>query len=236
MNYLTLASNVRNYFGIYASHLQFQQKEIFILLQHINEKSVIFACPKINIRINNQSKISFNSVYGNIEMTIKISSISNEQYMFIIEATITGINKEDFLIALNNFLFDVINKHKRREERIICTKENLRKLNLINTFLLSFKGKKYKCFIQDISASSLRCITSIDLLQHINERFSIIIRFSDPDAAFTFKDCFVVRKNELVINDIPLAEIVLCLNNINKQVNFNFRLDYYFEKNLKKIR
>ena len=233
MNYLTLASNVRQHFGIYTTYLKLHEEKIFILLQHINETSVIFVCPKTTITKDVKSKITFNSVFGNIELNVKVDSIFNGQYMFSIEGTITGINKEDFLIALNNFLLDAIKKQKRREERILCTKENLRRLRLLNTFTLPFKKKFYNCMIKDISSSSLKCITSIDLLQHVNERFSIVIKFYEPEEVFVFNNCFIVRKNEIVINDIPFAELVICLRHFDN--NFKYRIECFFNRKSEKL-
>ncbi len=233
MKYLTLASNVRNNFDLYAAHLLIEDKQTFILIQHLNESSVIFVCPKIKICVNKYSLLRFNSSFGYIEMNIKIKSISNNQYMFSIEGTVAGINKMDFLIALNNFLLKAIDKKRRTEERILCTTNNLRRLQLINTFFLTYKKKRYKCIIKDISASGIKFITSSDLMNHINEKFDIQIKFYNPDVVFCFNNCFVIRKNEILINGKSYAETVLCLNQINNNLKYIERLNEYYA--IKKI-
>ena len=87
--------------------------------------------------------------------------------------------------------------------------------------------------IKDISSSSLKCITSIDLLQHVNERFSIVIKFYEPEEVFVFNNCFIVRKNEIVINDIPFAELVICLRHFNN--NFKYRIECFFNRKSEKL-
>lgn len=231
MDYLTLSSDVRYYFGIQAAHILLNDNDIMVMLRQINEKSIIFDCPEIDININDCYLVKFNSNFGQIELNINITSFYSNEYIFTCEAQITGINRNDFLIALNNFLLRLIEEKKRKEERILCNQKNLKKLHLINHFFIQQNNNKYNCIIKDISLSGIKVFTNIELLNCKDIKSNITLNFIEPNEKIHFENCEILRKSEYIFNDFKLCEMVF---KIEPCLEYTSRINYFFQDNQKK--
>ncbi len=232
-DYLTLSSDVRMFFGIQAAHIIINGNDIMIMLRQINDEAVIFDCPEIDIKLNEPVLIKFNSKYGPIEIDLKIMNFCSNEFMFSIEGKITGINQEEFLIALKEFLKKLIQEKKRKEERILCNQANLAKLNLINNFEITFHSRIFKCIIKDISLSGLKFFTGCELLHHKGEKFNIKLKFKNPEHTFFFTDCEILRKDEYVFNGMQLCEAVLKLE---PNIKFASRINMFFNEDYKELK
>lgn len=223
----TLTSEIRERFGIKSCHMTIDENDFMIMLLKLSNENIEFSCSYENLKHGQLVLIIFPSKYGNVELEVQIDNFYNNDIMFIVEGTIKNRNKNDFFIEFNNFINNLIEQKKRKEERILCNKKNLEILNMINVFTFDYRFRQYKGVIKDISYSGIRVLTNPALLQENGELFSFKVIFKNPEESFFFVKCPIIRKQLFVFEEQKFAEIVF---KIGDYIRFKERIDLYFEK------
>lgn len=226
MELITLTTEIREYFGLKSSHITIDNNDFIVMLKQMSDESVIFTCSNIDVKYGQIVILVFPSKYGKCEVEVEIDNFYDNDIMFVIEGKIRSHNENEFFIAFQNFMLDLINQKKRKEQRILCTKKNLEILHLINTFDLQFKYRQFRAVIKDISYSGLKILTNPLLLQENGDLFSFKIKFKDPAESYFFIKCHVIRKNLYTFEGQDFAEMVLELND---NIKFRNRIKEYFD-------
>ena len=152
--------------------------------------------------------------------------------MLNVECMITGINKNDFLINFSNFIYNILDNKKRKEERILCTKKNLERLHLINYIYLVYKNREFKGIIKDISYSGIKILISPLLLQSKDDLFTFKLNFYNPSASFLFVNTKIIRNELFTFQGYDFAQIVFKLD---QNIKYIERLNEYFNEREKTI-
>lgn len=228
MELVTLTPDIRKYFGMSSAHITFENKDIMIMMQQMNDETVIFSCSFCNLESGQKIKIEFPSLYGKCEIEAVISEIKKELF-YIIECAVKSHNKNDFFTEFYNYMMDLINQKKRKEERIFCNKKNLERLHLMGTFNLIYKYRNFKAVIKDISYSGVKVLTNPVFLQakDMEEKFSFNLKFIEPEEKYMFINSRIIRKQSFEFEGYSFAEIVLSLD---ENINFRKRLDSFFHE------
>ena len=232
MEYITLTSEIRKYFGITSCHICFNNNDIMVMLQEMSDEGVIFACSFDGIKNNDEILIVFPSLFGKCEIKAEVISV-NIQSFFIIECKILDRNKNEFFIEFENYIKNLINQKKRKEERILCNEKNLEKLRLNGILMLNYKYRSFRGVIKDVSYSGIKVLTNIAFLQSKDELFSFSLKFLNPEEKYFFVNCPVVRKQIFTFNNYDFAEIVFKLG---ENINYRKRLDAFFREEKKTIK
>lgn len=224
MECISLTSDLRKYFGIISCHVVINEKDIMVMLEQLSDELVVFSCTFLSLCKGMEVLIIFPSLFGRCEVNAKISSIKTDVF-FVIECNIINTNKNEFFIQFQNYVINLINQKKRKEERILCNEKNLKRLRLNNIIMLTYKYRNFRAVIKDISYSGIKILTSPLFLQTKDELFSFSIRFNEPEDKFFFVNCPIVRKQTFTFENFNFAEIVFKLG---ENINYRKRLDSYF--------
>ncbi|MBR6581995.1 MAG: hypothetical protein IKK80_00115, partial [Treponema sp.] len=193
---------------------------------------ILISCSFEGFKKGTEIKIVFPSLFGKCEINAIIENITFELF-YILECKINSRENTEFFIEFENYVRNLINQKKRKEERILCTEKNLEKLRMDNLILLTYKYRTFKALIKDISYSGIKVLTNPLLLQTKDELFSFSIKFNNPEEKFFFVSCNTVRKQLYTFDNYNMAEIVFKLG---ENIKYRKRLDLYFNerKNINK--
>lgn len=229
MDYVTLTKEIRQHFGLTSAHITYDNNDYIIMLKKLSDNMILFSCPFIGVRYEDELKLTFNSEKGFVELNIKIECFYESNDVLVIEASFICISNNEFFIDFEAFLNNLLAQKKRKEERILCTQKNLQILNLINVFTFDFKYRQFKGIIKDVSYSALRVLCNPVLLQEKGSLFTFKLKFKNPEESYLFVNAKIIRKKPYSYENCSFAEVVF---EIPQNLKFNERLDLFFNQNL----
>ena len=229
MEYVNFSEDLRKYFGITSCTLTYNDNDFIAMLLGLSNENISISTTCENLNKGLVIKITFPTNSGKCEIEAEVTDIK-ESSIKVFDCKIISRNKNDFFIEFQNYLNNLIEQKKRKEERILCNKKNIELLRLNQTFNLIYRYRSHKAFIKDISYSGLRILCNSILFQIADELFNFTLCFNDPEEKFFFVRCPVVRKSIITFEDQALAEIVFKLP---ENVRFRKRLDMFFNENKK---
>lgn len=225
MDYVTLTKEIRQYFGLTSAHISFNNRDYMIMLKKLSTNMILFSCPFIPVKYEDELKLYINSNEGLIELTIKIECFYESNDLLVIEASFICCSNIEFFTFFESFLKNLLDQKKRKEERILCTQKNLQLLNFKNVFYFDFKYRQFKGIVKDISYSGLRVLCNTILLQDNGSIFTFKLKFFNPEESFLFVNAKIIRKQLYSFEGHDFAEIVF---EIPENIKFKARLDNYF--------
>jgi len=119
---------------------------------------------------------------------------------------------DDFIEIIGRVLDANVNSAKRKDDRIPCTVDNLRKLNIQSAESAVFiQGVPRRCILRDLSFSGVKIIMLGVAKFLLDKEASIRVDFNDPRESFTIKGKFiraeaVEGKKEMVALGLFFAE------------------------------
>ena len=229
MEYVNFSQDLRKYFGITSCTVTYCNCDFMAMLLGLGSENILISTSCSNLNKEFVIKITFPSDFGKCEIEAEITDIK-DSVIKVFDCKILSRNKSDFFIEFRNYLDDLIEQKKRKEERILCNKRNLELLRLNQTFNLVYRYRIHKAVIKDISYSGLKILCNSVLFQIRDETFNFTVSFNDPEEKYFFVRCPVVRKNIITFDSLALAEIVFKLP---ENVKYRKRLDDFFNLNKK---
>ena len=231
MEYVTLTTEIKMKFGITSSFVTINGNDYIVILKKITTEMCMFTCPEMDLSCNEEIKLTFLTKYGKIEENVKVDCFFKDEIMFVVEVRFNYKNKNEFFIQLENFINELTLMTKRKEDRILCTRENLKRLRLINKIQFEYNTVKYQGMIKDISFSAFRILTNPLLLNDNGSLFRFKLQFTDPEENFIFTNCCIIRKEMFEFESQKFAQIVF---KIEPTINYKKRINEYFNENEKR--
>lgn len=232
MELLTLTSEIRQMFEIKSAYININNTDVIVMLKELSDDKVCFTCPNLEIATKQCISLFFTSKFGKVECKVSIDCFYIDGIFFNVEGTITANNNNDFFIAFMNLILDLFNQKKRKEQRILCTKKNLKILGLINIIFFTYKNNTYKGVVKDISFSGMKILTNPLLLEEENEKFCFKLSFVQPVEKYMFWNVKTIRKNLFSYDGYDFAEIVFQLPD---NIKFRNRINDFLLTNEEKI-
>lgn len=226
MELVTLTTEIRKYFGITSCHITKDDKDFMAMLAALSDESLTVSCSYADFEKGQVILVVFPTLFGKCEIECEIKDIKEEVFITI-EGKINSTNKNDFFVEFQNYMNNIMLQKKRKEERILCNKKTLELLNLNNLIFITYKMRKYKAVIKDISYSGLRVLVNPVFLDVKDDMFNFTVFFNNPEEKFFFIKCYIVRKMCFEFEGKAAAEIVFKLS---ENVKYRQRLDSYFNK------
>lgn len=204
---ISLTEQIKRKFGLSSARICFKEKDLLVILNSISLTKCIFLCSEAVLNFNETYSLAFLTKNGEVSSSIQLVSYTKQNEFFLIEATFREKPVHSFFKELDAFIDSLKIVHERKETRIICSKENLRKLRLEPKVPVEFKGFNFFGYVKDVSFSGIRILTHKTILEENNEIFKLKIVFSDPSKILFFITT-VERKELVVYEDVEFAEIV----------------------------
>ena len=134
---------------------------------------------------------------------------------------------DDLIEIIGRILDANINSTKRREERIILTTENQRKLKLLSKETMVFiQEVPRRCILRDLSFSSAKIIM-IGVARFIVEKDATLrFDFDDPRESFLVKGTFV--RSEDVEGKKEMVALALKFDEAQIPISYKIRINDYF--------
>lgn len=228
MQLLEITEDVKEKLGLISCHITKNAIDIMTSLKKISPTMGVFTCTDNGIVFSYGESfyIHINTKAGCCDVEVIVETKQAINGLIICEVTFKSPLLDDVVAnieEINKILHPLV---KRKEKRILCTKDRLEKLNLNPRIPLLFRKKDYPGYIKDLSYSAIQIITDKHLLSEAGELFHVRLNFSNPIERIVFES-YVIRKELFIIDGKELALIVL---RINANVRYNERLTKYFLK------
>lgn len=229
---ITLTTDVKKDIGLTSARIRKNEHDYMVIPKKCSDEKCILTCPK-NMDINYYDTMTLSlTIDENIEnIQIEIENFSENAGFNVTECTLLSRLPEKMLDILRKW--EKINSETdlRKEDRILCTEENVEEIGIIPLISIQFRECEYTAYIKDLSFSACRIITTTRIMEENGEIFTIRLKFRNPEMACIFQSK-VIRKEEYVIDGKKLAQIVFFLDENTK---YKKRLSCFYEKQERRL-
>lgn len=160
---------------------------------------------------------------------------ANSPDLMLLSITYSQRPPDDMIDILGNLLDANVNSARRREERIILTPDNMRRLGLMKKETLIFiQGVPRKCILRDISFSGAKVIMVGVAAFLKNKEVTVRVDFDDPREILGLKGTIVRTEDVEGRKDLVAVAIMYADNGVPMpyKMHINKYLTQYSKKQL----
>jgi hypothetical protein len=226
MNLLKITDETKEKIGITGAHITVNGKDRAVQIRELSDTNAYVTMPEKNIVLEKGNEVEFviNTKYeSNKKKSIVVNTERTNDILMcelMFNDYIEGKLKEELskLEKLQRY------EGRRKEERIMCTEENIKKLGLRQKVSLVFRNRDIPGYIKDLSLSAVRIVTDEILLEEDGEEITIKLYFTSPIETIIVTT-YVIRKEPIFVETVRLSVVVL---GMRECIRYKNRLLSYF--------